>query len=149
MDQPGEALAHGFGGKTEGGSLVRVEVLDQEVGASQEPIEDEPPDLSTKIQCDTQLVSVEQEEEAAPLGMRLIVEEGAVASSPFSARRLHLDDLGPKVGEALAGVRGGDKLADLHHPKPGQGPHGSADTAEPQERADIRRAVEGEDFVLD
>jgi hypothetical protein len=89
-------------------------VLDQHVGPLDEAKQLLASTRRPQIQGDAALVGVEEVEETALLGMRLVVGERAPLSGGVSVfGRLDLDDVGTVVGEQLGAVGRRDHLTEF------------------------------------
>jgi hypothetical protein len=97
--------------------LPRRVVLDQHVGPLDEAKHLLASARRANVQGDAALVRVEEVEQAALLGVRLVVREGAPAPGDVSVLgHLDLDDVGPVVGEQLGAVGRRDHLTEFEDP---------------------------------
>ena len=98
-------LAEVFIAEAGGGQDVRGEVLDEDIGALDELLDDLLALFGLEVERYGALVGVEEEEEAALLKARLIVVEGADAARGVSpARPLDLDDICAVITQDSRGV---------------------------------------------
>lgn len=101
------ALAHEAG----------VVVLDEHVGAPEQPEEDVPPLGAVDVEGHPALVGVQEREQAASLGVRLVAGERTPVPGPVAGPgALDLDHVGAEVGEELGAVGSGDEVPELNDP---------------------------------
>ena len=101
------------------------EVLDHDVRALDETLDEGPAVLGPQAQGDRLLVAPEHPPEIR----RPVAQHAPAADGVAAARRLDLDDLRPEVGKDAARERAGDELSELHHADAIEGPrcsHGSS-----------------------
>ena len=95
----------------------RRKVLHEHVGVLQQPEKHLASRRGADVQGYAQLTGVEEEKKAAGFVTRLIAGEGAVASGGVAAKGLlHLDYLGPKVGQEPCAEGGRDVVPQLNDP---------------------------------
>ena len=94
--------------------LGRNDVVNQDVGAGDELLENLEALGSRNIERDAELVGVEVKEQAGFFRMRLVLGKRAAAARAIAdARALDLDNLGAHIGHQLGRIGRGDQLAEL------------------------------------
>jgi hypothetical protein len=141
VDQPRVQPLHRLVAEPQPGHHAGAEVLDQHVGAGDEFARDAAVGLVVQVERDAALAAVEGQVH----GARSFPQRGerVLARVVAAVLALHLDDIGPQVGEVLRADRSGDDAAEIQHAQPvegggrgrvGEGCHGS------RVRASWRRA---------
>ncbi len=116
-DEPRQPPGQLGGAEPEPVGGARREVLDEDVGAFQEPVQDLPAPRVLQIQGEGLLGPVQPHEVAGLPVHGPVVAAGEVAV----ARAFHLDDARPEVGELPGGVGRSHRLLETDHRDPGQG----------------------------
>ena len=96
---------------------ARLEVLDQHVGAFEQPQEDRAPLGLCEVETDRALVAVDPNE----VGGVLVMEGRAPVTHLVALRRLKLDDVGAMVGQQLRRERASQHAREVDHLDAGEG----------------------------
>jgi hypothetical protein len=114
-DRPGVALVERLPVQSERGLERSADVLDDDVGPSDERAQDGGARGGRDVRDDAPLAAVDADEEAA-VARPLLTE----AARLVAGRRLELDDVRSEVAEQRRAVRAGHHRGDLEHPDTGE-----------------------------
>ncbi len=118
VDQPGVDRAQRVVVDAESGGGAGPVILHENVGRLHQPVDDLHAGRLLEIHGDPALAAVDRREGAA-----VAVLAGRAAPHVLAGGRLHLDDVGPHVGQVHRTERGGHGLREVDHPEAGQRLH--------------------------
>src|SRR3990172_2272632 len=100
--------------------VAGLKALQHHIDIPDQPPEDAPTGLRLQVQGDAFLALVYVEKQAALLGVRIILEEGAAPPGRVTPEGLHLDDLSAQTGHEAGAVRPRDSEAQVKNPQGGE-----------------------------